>query len=169
MSFVAGLAACQGKIGTGYLSAYPTELFEHLAQGNVWAPFYTYHKIMAGLARHVRAHGERPRHSPTAEGMGRLGAALQGNFSNDHRRQMLRIEYGGMNEILANLSAVTGQEQYLHAARLFEQPSFLDPLAERRDELQGLHANTHVPKVIGAARMYEVTGDRRYRDIAPTS
>ena len=47
---VAGLAQCQKKIGTGYLSAYPTDLFEHLAQGKpVWAPFYTYHKIMAGL------------------------------------------------------------------------------------------------------------------------
>jgi DUF1680 family protein len=47
---VAGLGACQKKIGTGYLSAYPTDLFEHLAEGKqVWAPFYTYHKIMAGL------------------------------------------------------------------------------------------------------------------------
>jgi len=71
-----------------------------------------------------------------------------------------------MNEVLVNLAAVTKKNRYLDAARLFEQPSFLDPLAERRDELQGLHANTHVPKIIGAARMYEVTGDRRYREIA---
>jgi hypothetical protein len=71
-----------------------------------------------------------------------------------------------MNEVLVNLAAVTQKERYLDAAHLFEQPSFLDPLAERRDELQGLHANTHVPKIIGAARMYEVTGERRYRDIS---
>jgi hypothetical protein len=89
-----------------------------------------------------------------------------GNFSVDQRQRMLRTEYGGMNEVLANLAAVTKKERYLDAAHLFEQPGFLDPLAERRDELQGLHANTHVPKIIGAARMYEVTGDRRYRDIA---
>jgi hypothetical protein len=71
-----------------------------------------------------------------------------------------------MNEVLVNLAAVTKKERYLDAAHLFEQPGFLDPLAERRDELQGLHANTHVPKIIGAARMYEATGDRRYREIA---
>jgi DUF1680 family protein len=71
-----------------------------------------------------------------------------------------------MNEVLVNLAAVTKKDRYIEAAHLFEQPSFLDPLAGRRDELQGLHANTHVPKIIGAARMYEVTGDRRYREIA---
>jgi hypothetical protein len=78
----------------------------------------------------------------------------------------LRTEYGGMNEVLVNLAAVTKKDRYIEAARLFEQPGFLDPLAARRDELQGLHANTHVPKIIGAARMYEVTGERRYREIA---
>ena len=47
---VSGLAQCQKKMATGYLSAYPADLFEHLVQGKpVWAPFYTYHKIMAGL------------------------------------------------------------------------------------------------------------------------
>jgi hypothetical protein len=71
-----------------------------------------------------------------------------------------------MNEVLVNLAAVTKKDRYIEAAHLFEQPGFLDPLAGRRDELQGLHANTHVPKIIGAARMYEVTGDRRYREIA---
>jgi len=79
---------------------------------------------------------------------------------------MLRTEYGGMNEALVNLAALTKNDKYIGIAHLFEQPSFLDPLAARRDELEGLHANTHVPKVIGAARMYEVTGDRRYREIA---
>jgi len=71
-----------------------------------------------------------------------------------------------MNEVLVNLAALTGKDRYLDAAHTFEQPGFLDPLAARLDELQGLHANTHVPKIIGAARMYEVTGDRRYREIA---
>jgi hypothetical protein len=78
---------------------------------------------------------------------------------------MLRVEYGGMNEALVNLYALTHRERHLAAARLFEQPSFLDPLARRRDELQGLHANTNVPKIIGAARSYEMTGDSRYREI----
>jgi DUF1680 family protein len=163
---VSGLAACQKKIGTRYLSAYPTELFEHLAQGKpVWAPFYTYHKIMAGLLDMHQLTGNTDA-LQIAEGMGQWAQEYFMGISADQRQRMLRTEYGGMNEVLVNLAAVTKKDRYIDAAHLFEQPGFLDPLAGRRDELQGLHANTHVPKIIGAARMYEVTGDRRYRDIA---
>jgi DUF1680 family protein len=163
---VAGLAVCQKKLGTRYLSAYPTDLFEHLAQGKpVWAPFYTYHKIMAGMLD-MYLHAGNTDALQIAEGMGQWAQEFMSGFSADQRQRMLRTEYGGMNEVLANLAAVTRNERYIDVAHLFEQPGFLDPLAERRDELQGLHANTHVPKIIGAARMYEVTGDRRYRAIA---
>ena len=101
-----------------------------------------------------------------AEGMARWAGDYFVGISDEQRQRMLRTEYGGMNEVLVNLAAVTQEDRYLDTAHLFEQPSILDPLAERRDELQGLHANTNVPKIIGAARMYEVTGDRRYRQIA---
>jgi uncharacterized protein len=163
---VAGLDACQKKNPQGYLSAYPTDLFEHLAEGKpVWAPFYTYHKIMAGLLDMYTLTGNTDA-LQVAEGMARwTGQYFQG-ISNEQRQRMLRVEYGGMNEVLVNLAAVTKKDHYLALAHLFEQPSFLDPLASRRDELTGLHANTHVPKIIGAARMYEVTGDRRYQQIA---
>ena len=157
---------CQKKIGTGYLSAYPTDLFEHLAEGKqVWAPFYTYHKIMAGLLDMYVLTGNTDA-LEIAEGMARWAGDYFWPIGTEQRQRMLRTEYGGMNEVLVNLAAVTKKDRYLETAHLFEQPSFLDPLAERRDELQGLHANTHVPKIIGAARMYEVTGDRRYRQIA---
>ena len=163
---VTGLDACQKKIGTGYVSAFPPELFEHLAQGKpVWAPFYTYHKIMAGLLD-MYLHTGNTDALRIAEGMGQWAQDFMSDFSSDQRQRMLRTEYGGMNEVLANLAAVTQKERYLDTAHLFEQPSFLDPLAERRDELQSLHANTNVPKIIGAARMYEICGDHRYRDIA---
>ncbi len=165
-ALVDGLAACQKKIGNRYLSAYPTQLFEHLAEGKpVWAPFYTYHKIMAGLLDMYLLTGNTDA-LKVAEGMGQWAQEFMSGFSVDQRQRMLRTEYGGMNEVLVNLAATTQKDRYLEAARLFEQPGFLDPLAERRDELQGLHANTHVPKIIGAARMYEVTGERRYRQIA---
>ena len=163
---VAGLDACQKKIGNRYLSAYPSDLFEHLAQGkSVWAPFYTYHKIMAGLLDMYLLTGNSDA-LRIAEGMGQWAQDYFVGISIEQRQHMLRTEYGGMNEVLVNLAAVTKNERYIDAAHLFEQPSFLDPLAGRRDELQGLHANTHVPKIIGAARMYEVTGERRYREIA---
>ena len=165
-ALVAGLDACQKKIGNRYVSAFPPDLFEKLAQDKpVWAPFYTYHKIMAGLLDMYLYTGNSDA-LRIAEGMAQWAQEFMSAFSNDQRQRMLRTEYGGMNEVLVNLAATTRKDRYLAAARLFEQPSFLDPLAERRDELQGLHANTNVPKIIGAARMYEVTGDRRYRDIA---
>jgi Uncharacterized protein conserved in bacteria len=163
---VAGLDACQKKNPQGYLSAYPTDLFEHLVEGKpVWAPFYTYHKIMAGLLDMYTLTGNTDA-LQIAEGMARWVSSYFQGIGSDQRQRMLRVEYGGMNEVLVNLAAVTKKDRYLATAHLFEQPNFLDPLAARRDELTGLHANTHVPKIIGAARMYEVTGDRRDRQIA---
>ena len=163
---VSGLAACQKKIGSNYLSAYPTDIFEHLAQGKpAWAPFYTYHKIMAGLLDMHQLTGNTEA-LQIVEGMAVWARDYFTGISTDQRLRILRDEYGGMNEVLVNLAAVTKKDRYIEAAHIFEQPGFLDPLHARRDELQGLHANTHVPKIIGAAHMYEVTGDRRYREIA---
>lgn len=163
---VSGLAQCQKKLGNGYLSAYPTELFDRLSQGReVWAPFYTYHKIMAGLIDIYQLTGNTEA-LEVAEGMARWTSDYFTGISLDQRQRMLRTEYGGMNEALVNLAAITQKERYLETARLFEQPSILDPLADRRDELQGLHANTNVPKIIGAARTYQVTGSLRHRQIA---
>lgn len=163
---VAELAKCQKTNSNGYLSAYPTELFQRLADGKqVWAPFYTLHKIMAGLLD-MYVHTGNEQALQVCEGMAIWVQAYFEGISDETRQRMLRIEYGGMNEVLANLHGVTGKERYLRIARLFEQPMFLDPLAGHRDELKGLHANTHVPKVIGAARMYELAGERRYRTIA---
>jgi hypothetical protein len=163
---VSGLAECQKRNGSGYLSAYPTDLFEHLVRGiPVWAPFYTYHKIMAGLVDMYVLTGNADA-LKVAEGMAQWVGDYFWGISAEQRQRMLRTEYGGMNEVLVNLAALTKKDRYIDTAHVFEQPSILDPLAERRDELQGLHANTNVPKIIGAARMYEVTGDRRYREIA---
>jgi DUF1680 family protein len=163
---VAELAKCQKANSQGYLSAYPAALFQKLVDGKqVWAPFYTLHKIMAGLLD-MYLHTGNEQALQVAEGIAGWVEAYFEGVSDDTRQRMLRIEYGGMNEVLANLYGITGKERYLDTARMFEQPMFLDPLAAHRDELKGLHANTHVPKVIGAARMYELTGDRRYRGIA---
>lgn len=163
---VAELAKCQKANSNGYLGAYSPELFQRLVDGKqVWAPFYTLHKIMAGLLD-MYVHTGNDQALQVCEGMAGWVQAYFEGISDETRQRMLRIEYGGMNEVLANLYGITGKERYLHTAHRFEQPMFLDPLAGHRDELKGLHANTHVPKVIGAARMYELTGERRYRTIA---
>ncbi len=163
---VAVLAECQRKNGAGYISAFPTTYFDRLvADQKVWAPFYTIHKIMAGLLD-MYIHTGNEQALAVAEGMAEWVGNWTQKLTVQQLQQALTDEYGGMNEVLANLYAVTGKEAYLATARRFEQPVFLDPLAARRDQLKGLHANTHVPKVIGAARMYELTGETRYRTIA---
>jgi len=165
-ALVSELAKCQKGLKNGYLSAFPEEFFDRLREGRVvWAPFYTYHKIMAGLLdMHVHCANEEA--LAVAEGMAAWVQHWQESISDEHMQRILQTEFGGMNEVLGNLSAVTGKQQYLYLAGRFEKNMFLDPLAEHRDELKGIHANTHIPQVIGAARRYELTGEPRYRDIA---
>jgi DUF1680 family protein len=163
---VAQMAECQKAHQNGYLSAFPEELFDRLREGRqVWAPFYTYHKIMAGLLD-VHVHCGNDQALAVAEGMADWVGHWQESISDEHMQRILQYEFGGMNEALGNLYALTGKHQYLDLAGRFEKTMFLHPLAEHRDELKGLHANTHIPQVIGAARRYELTGEPRYREIA---
>lgn len=164
---VAELAKCQQKLNAdGYLSAYPTSFYDRLREGKrVWAPFYTYHKILAGhLDMYTLCGNEQA--LATAEKMAAWVDKYLKPIGDGQWAKMQMVEHGGMNESFFNLYAITGKEQYLALARRFDHKEFFDPLAERRDELKGLHANTNIPKVIGAARGYELTGDQRYRDIA---
>jgi uncharacterized protein len=163
---VAELAKCQAQQKNGYLSAFPQELFDRLRDGvNVWAPFYTIHKIMAGhLDMYTLAGNEQA--LDTVEKMARWVRSWSDPLSEQQMQRVLLVEYGGMGEVLANLYGATGKREYLDLAQRFDKKGFFDPLAAHRDELKGLHVNTHVPQVIAAARLYELTGDKRYWNIA---
>jgi DUF1680 family protein len=163
---VAELGKCQTALKSGYLSAFPVEFFDRLRdRERVWAPFYTIHKIMAGnLDMYVHCGNEQA--LDITEKMARWADGYTQPLSYDHMQRILGTEFGGMGEVLCNLYAVTGKEEYLEVAQRFDKKVFLDPLAAHRDELKGLHVNTHIPQVIAAARYYELTGDRRHRDIA---
>jgi DUF1680 family protein len=163
---VAELAKCQDALKGGYLSAFPLEFFDRLREREkVWAPFYTLHKIIAGHLDMYRYCGNQQA-LEVAEKMAGWTAGYTQPFSYEHMQRVLGTEYGGMGEVLANLYAVTGKERYLEVAQRFDKRQFFDPLAAHRDELKGLHVNTHIPQVIAAARLYELTGDRRYREIS---
>ncbi|HEU5452679.1 MAG TPA: beta-L-arabinofuranosidase domain-containing protein, partial [Terriglobales bacterium] len=149
-----------------YLSAFPDESFDRLRERQkVWAPFYTIHKIMAGHLD-MYTHAGNQQALETVQQMAAWVDGYTGPLSYEHMQRVLGTEYGGMGEVLANLYAVTGNHHYLTVARRFDKKAFFDPLAEHRDELRGLHVNTHIPQVIAAARIYEMSGDVRYRNIA---
>jgi DUF1680 family protein len=163
-ALVAELAKCQKP--NGYLGAYPEQFYDRLKiDGKVWAPYYTYHKIMAGhLDMYVHCGNEQA--LKTAERMADWAYDWVMPISDEDLARIQKVEFGGMTEVLYNLYAIDGQEKYAVLARRFGKKEFFDPLAARQDHLSGLHANTHIPQVIGAARGYELTGDERYHTIS---
>jgi uncharacterized protein len=166
-AMVGELAKCQAQLGEkGYLSAFPESSFDDLEQGRpVAVVWYALHKIMAGLLD-VNERLQNPQALEVLEGMASWTDWRTGRLSEEQMQRTLQIEFGGMNEVLANLSAVTGNPRYLVVAKRFDHHAVMDPAAQGRDTLTTLHANTQIPKFIGAAREFELTGDPYYRNSA---
>jgi DUF1680 family protein len=163
---VAELAKCQEKLGGGYLSAFPLEFWTRLdARQKVWAPFYTIHKIMAGMFDMYSLAGNQQA-LDVLKGMAGWADTWTASKSEAHMQEILQTEYGGMNEVLYNLAAATNDDRWAAVGDRFTKKVFFNPLASRRDELRGLHVNTHIPQVIGAARRYELSSDERFHDVA---
>ncbi|MGO9113222.1 MAG: beta-L-arabinofuranosidase domain-containing protein [Thermoguttaceae bacterium] len=168
---VAELAKCQAALSAkgynnGFLSAYPESFFDRVdAAKSVWAPYYTLHKIMAGLFD-MHQHAGNQQALDVLVKMADWLKFRVGRLSHDRQQKALSNEHGGMNEILANLYGVTGNPDHLKLARAFNHEVIFDPLARGEDQLNGKHANTQVPKIIGAAREYELTGEAQFAAIA---
>ncbi len=170
---VTELGKCQDALGGGYLSAFPTSYFDRLESGeHVWAPYYTIHKIMAGLFDAYQLCGNEQ----ALEIDNKMAAYFAGRLAKLSDDQIDRIfhtvgrgpgtEFGGMSEVLHDLYSVTGDPAQLKLANTFDRDWLAIPLAAGDDHLAGLHANTHIPQVDGFARHYQVTGDTKYRDAA---
>ena len=166
-AIVADLAKCQQALGTGYLSAYPEEQIDRvLARQRVWAPWYTLHKIYAGLID-MYVYCGNGQALEIAQGMARWAKGRLDKLDRVAMQDMLdHTEQGGMNETLANLYGVTGEKAWLDLAQRFNQDRYNDPLVMHRDELKGQHANSFIPNMVGSARQYELTGDANGRHIA---
>jgi len=166
---VAELARCQRARKTGYVGAIPGEdtLFARVARGEIkstgfnlnggWSPWYTVHKVMAGLVD-AHTYARNPLALEVVRGLADWTAAVVNPLSEEQRLAMLNCEYGGMNEVLANLYAITGEQKYLDLSYRFHDEFVLGKLAQRIDPMPGKHSNTNVPKAVGAVRRHELTG-----------
>ncbi|GAU50763.1 hypothetical protein TSUD_290750 [Trifolium subterraneum] len=169
-ALVDGLSACQQKIGTGYLSAFPTEFFDRFERVTfVWAPYYTIHKILAGLLDQYTI-GENPQALKMVTWMvdyfyNRVMNVIS-QFTLTRHYESLNEETGGMNDVLYRLYSLTGDSKHLLLAHLFDKPCFIGVLAVQANDLANFHANTHIPIVVGAQMRYELTGDPLYKDVA---
>ncbi|GAA2472715.1 beta-L-arabinofuranosidase domain-containing protein [Streptomyces longisporus] len=170
-TLVAELAKCQAASPTagfakGYLSAFPESFFDRLETGTgVWAPYYTIHKIMAGLVEQYRLAGNDQALDVVLQ-QARWVDARTAKLSYEQMQRVLETEFGGMNDVLADLHALTGDGKWLDVAERFTHARVFDPLARGEDRLAGLHANTQIPKMVGALRLWEEGRPDRYRTIA---
>jgi hypothetical protein len=176
------LKEIQDKQGDGYIGALMADLrqngsvtlvdgkqrFEDLARGvivsggfdlnGMWSPWYVQHKLFAGLRDAYRLTGNRAaldveiKFAAWAEG-------ILSNLTDAQIQKMLTAEFGGMNEVMADLYADTGDARWLKACDHFEHHAIVDPLARHQDILGGQHGNTQVPKLLGELKRYLYTGN----------
>lgn len=165
------LDTCQKADGEGYIGAFPDGkriLEEEVAKGDIrsagfdlngiWVPYYTQHKVMGGLRDAYQVCGNEK----ALEIEKKFADWLEGiviNLPDSSVQKMLHCEHGGINEVLAELYGDTKDERYLNMSRIFHHKAILDSLLLEIDVLPGKHANTQIPKLIGLARRYELTGD----------
>lgn len=171
------LEKCQKARGTGYVGAIPKEdsIFGNVAKGKIkssgfdlnggWSPWYTVHKVMAGLAD-AYLYCENAKALEVVTGMADWTYHTIAHLPDSLRLKMLNCEYGGMNDVLANIYSITGKKKYLDLSYKFYDEFVMGKLAQRIDPLPGKHSNTNVPKAIGSARQYELTGNERDKTIA---
>jgi uncharacterized protein len=167
------LGRCQDAGGDGFVGgvAGGRALGQELAAGTVdadlftlngrWVPFYNLHKTFAGLLDAYNFAG-----SEGAPALADWWLGISRQIPDDTVKELLRTEFGGMNDAFAILAGITGRADHLAEARRFSHLALLDPLAGGRDELDGLHANTQIPKVVGYARLAAATGDEPFANAA---
>lgn len=163
-SIVNGLAEVQQAYGRGgYLSAFAEGLIDRNIQGkSVWAPFYTLHKIVQGMIDQYQMTGNE-KALEMAKGMGNWAYNKLKPLSEETRKKMIRNEFGGFNEAMYELYALTQDERYLWVARYFYHNEKIDPLKAGNPDLGTNHANTFIPKLLGEARNYELFGAKDSR------
>lgn len=158
-----------GKYHKGFLSAYSEEQFDLLEQfvkyPEIWAPYYTLDKIMSGLYDCCKIAGEKK----AREVLERMGDWVYDRLSRLSKETLDKMwsmyiagEYGGMLGTMVKIYRLTGDERYLAAARLFDNEKLFYPMEQKLDTLEDMHANQHIPQIIGAMELFQATGELKY-------
>jgi len=170
------LSEIQIARGSGYIGGIPPDFFEKSAFdpdgevrnfrfGGIWSPWYNIHKVFAGLIDAYTCCGN-DKAIEVVSGLTDWAVNISDQLADSLFKRMLDCEFGGMNDALAELYAITGKVEYIDLAIRFDHDKVFNPLEKGEDKLNGLHANTQIPKIIGAARIYELTGNEKYKHIA---
>ena len=157
--------------GKGYVGGMPNSerIWSTFKKGNFetyfgsWAPFYNLHKMYAGL-RDAWVYCGNEQAKTLFLGFCDWAIDLTSGLSNVLMEQMLNNEHGGMNEVLADAYAITKDKKYLDVAKRFSHRRLLVRMSQRQDNLDNMHANTQVPKVVGFERISELSGDEVYHN-----
>jgi hypothetical protein len=162
---VSEVARCQRENGGEWAGSVPPTYLEWIARGKyAWAPHYTIHKTLMGLQEmHALAGNEQA--LDIVVNWARWFHRWTAQFTRAQMDDILDVETGGMLEAWANLYAVTKRQEHLDLLLRYDRPRFFNRLLAGEDALTNMHANTTIPEIRGAARAWEVTGERRWRDI----
>ena len=170
---LAELKRCQQANGNGYIGGVPGSkaVWDEIAAGKIdaggfslngrWVPLYNIHKTFAGLRDAYLVAGKKDARDMLVA-MSDWAINLTADLSDEQMQDMLRSEHGGLNEVFADVAAITGEEKYLTLAHRFSHNHVLDPLMAGRDELTGMHANTQIPKVIGFKRIADLEANESW-------
>ncbi|WP_369070603.1 beta-L-arabinofuranosidase domain-containing protein [Kineococcus terrestris] len=162
---VAELERCQEANGGEWVFGVPPVFLDRVAAGReVWAPQYNLHKTLMGLVDAARDLGDQ-RALEVARRAGRWFARWSASFTREQFDDVLDVETGGMLEVWADLLELTGDEVFRDLLERYYRARLFDPLVAGVDVLTNTHANTTIPEVLGAARAFEVTGERRWADV----
>ncbi|MDT0646611.1 glycoside hydrolase family 127 protein [Zunongwangia sp. F260] len=174
---ISELNRVQQANGNGYIGGVPgsTELWEEIESGRIdagsfslnekWVPLYNIHKTFAGLRDAYQIAGNELAKDMLIDYADWMLKVTE-DLSDEQIQIILRSEHGGLNEVFADVANITGEDKYLHLAKRFSHEVLLHPLSEEKDVLNGMHANTQIPKVVGFEAIAALTGDNEYHDAA---
>ncbi len=161
----------------GYIGGIPSTPFdtvfnahgdfqvERFSLASWWVPWYSVHKIYAGLID-AYTYGKNSDALEIVKKMADWAIAGTKKMSDTELQKMLECEHGGMCKVFADLYGITGEKKYLAEAERWIHREIMDPCMKEVDRLQGYHANTQIPKFLGIARLYELTGKEEYKTAA---